>query len=67
VNSILSVQLFVLVRSLEADGNLSLENKTYTLGHDANKRTHTFTDNYRRTVFSTTVRLNNMGVNQWRM
>lgn len=67
VNSILSVQIFILVRSLEADGNLILENQTYTLGHDANKRTHTFTDNYRRTVFSTTVRLNNMGVNQWRM
>jgi type IV pilus assembly protein PilW len=67
VNSILSVQIFVLVRSLEADGNLSLKNQTYTLGHDANKRTYTFTDNYRRTVFSTTVRLNNMGVNQWRM
>lgn len=67
VNSILSVQIFLLVRSLESDGNLSLKNQTYTLGHDANKRTHTFTDNFRRTVFSTTVRLNNMGVNQWRM
>ncbi|CCQ09606.1 Type IV fimbrial biogenesis protein PilW [Pseudoalteromonas luteoviolacea B = ATCC 29581] len=66
-NAILTVQLFILVRSLEEDADLSLTNQTYTLGHDTNKRVHTFSDKYRRTVFSTTVRLNNMGVNLWRM
>ncbi|WP_462163599.1 PilW family protein [Pseudoalteromonas xiamenensis] len=66
-DAILTVQLFILVRSLEPDADLSLKNQTYTLGHDPNKRVHTFTDKYRRTVFSTTIKLSNMGANLWRM
>ena len=39
----------------------------YVLGEDANKRTLTFSDNFRRTVFTTTIRLNNVGANLWRI
>ncbi|MFC3033903.1 PilW family protein [Pseudoalteromonas fenneropenaei] len=66
-DAILTVQLFILVRALEPDAGLSLTNQTYSLGHDPQKRTLTFKDSYRRTVFSTTIRLNNMGANQWRL
>ncbi|MFY8298948.1 PilW family protein [Pseudoalteromonas sp. SS15] len=66
-NGILTVQVFLLVRSLEADADLELESQTYTLGLDDDKRVHTFTDNYRRTVFTTTIRLNNVGSTAWRM
>ena len=66
-NGILTVQVFLLVRSLEADADLELKSQTYTLGLDDDKRVHTFTDNYRRTVFTTTIRLNNVGSTAWRM
>ncbi|NOU50636.1 pilus assembly protein PilW [Pseudoalteromonas sp. JBTF-M23] len=67
LNGILTVQIFVLVRALEPDPDLSLKNRTYTLGSDPDKRVHNVTDNFRRTVFSTTVRLNNMGTIAWRL
>ena len=66
-NGILTVQVFLLVRALEPDGDLELTNQTYTLGLDDDKREYTFTDNFRRTVFTTTIRLNNVGSTAWRM
>ncbi len=66
-DGILTVQVFLLVRSLEADADLELKSQTYTLGLDDDKRVHTFTDKYRRTVFTTTIRLNNVGSTAWRM
>ncbi|MCF2856335.1 PilW family protein [Pseudoalteromonas sp. SMS1] len=62
---VLTVQVIVLVRSLEPDPGITLKNQTYTLGSDSDKVVHTFTDNYRRTVFSTTVQLYNMGSSAW--
>ncbi|KZN37704.1 PilW family protein [Pseudoalteromonas luteoviolacea] len=62
---VLTVQVIVLVRSLEPDPGINLKNQTYTLGNDADKVVHTFSDNYRRTVFSTTVQLYNMGSSAW--
>ncbi|MCF6436320.1 PilW family protein [Pseudoalteromonas sp. MMG022] len=67
LNGILTVQLFILVRALEPDPDLKLANQTYILGSDPDKRVHTFNDNFRRTVFSTTIRLNNMGSILWRL
>ncbi|ALO41379.1 PilW family protein [Pseudoalteromonas phenolica] len=64
-NGILTIQVFILVRTLDFDSDLELKNQTYTLGLDTDKRVHTFTDNYRRTVFSTTIRLNNVGSTGW--
>jgi type IV pilus assembly protein PilW len=64
-DGILTVQVFLLVRSLEADADLELTSQTYTLGLDDDKRVHTFTDKFRRTVFTTTIRLNNVGSTAW--
>ncbi|MBQ4861760.1 PilW family protein [Pseudoalteromonas sp. MMG013] len=64
-DGILTVQIYLLVRALEPDPGLKLNSRTYTLGFDADRRTHTFSDNYRRTVFSTTIRLN--GTMAWRI
>ncbi|GAA58881.1 type IV pilus assembly protein PilW [Pseudoalteromonas sp. BSi20652] len=65
--SILTVQVFLLIRSLQADPGVKLKNQTYTLGEDDDKRELTFDDNFRRTVFTTTIRLNNVGSNLWRI
>ncbi|KZN54151.1 PilW family protein [Pseudoalteromonas luteoviolacea] len=62
---VLTVQVIVLVRSLEPDPGINLKNQKYTLGNDTDKVIHTFSDNYRRTVFSTTVQLYNMGSSAW--
>ncbi|WP_046006676.1 PilW family protein [Pseudoalteromonas rubra] len=62
---ILTVQIIALVRVLEPDAGLELKSQTYTLGNDPDKRTLTFNDNYRRTVFSTTIQLYNMGISTW--
>jgi type IV pilus assembly protein PilW len=62
---ILTVQIFLLVRTLQEDPGLTLTNQTYTLGEDADARVLTFDDNYRRAVFTTTIRLNNVGVISW--
>ena len=64
---ILTVQVFLLVRSLLPDSNLKLKNQTYTLGEDASKKELSFNDNFRRAVFTTTIRLNNVGANLWRI
>ena len=64
---ILTVQVFLLIRSLQEDPGVTIKNQTYTLGEDEDKRELTFTDNYRRTVFTTTIRLNNVGANLWRI
>ena len=64
---ILTVQLFLLIRALQPDPGIKIKNKTYILGEDSDKRELTFTDNYRRTVFTTTIRLNNVGANLWRI
>lgn len=65
--SILTVQVFLLIRALQPDPGLKIKNQTYVLGEDANSRTLTFSDNFRRTVFTTTIRLNNVGANLWRI
>ncbi|WP_125779073.1 PilW family protein [Pseudoalteromonas rubra] len=62
---ILTIQIIALVRVLEPDAGLELESQTYTLGNDPDRRTLTFNDNYRRTVFSTTIQLYNMGISTW--
>ncbi|WP_028835387.1 MULTISPECIES: PilW family protein [unclassified Pseudoalteromonas] len=64
---ILTVQVFLLIRALQPDPGITIKNQTYVLGEDANKRTLTFSDNFRRTVFTTTIRLNNVGANLWRI
>ncbi|KPW04424.1 PilW family protein [Pseudoalteromonas sp. P1-11] len=65
--SILTVQVFLLVRALQPDPGLKIKNQTYILGEDEDSRELTFTDTYRRTVFTTTIRLNNVGANLWRI
>ena len=65
--SILTVQVFLLVRALQEDADLNIKNQTYILGEDDKQRELTFNDNYRRTVFTTTIRLNNVGANLWRI
>ncbi|MGO2182203.1 MAG: PilW family protein [Pseudoalteromonas nigrifaciens] len=64
---ILTVQLFLLIRALQPDPGIKIKNQKYILGEDSDKRELTFTDNYRRTVFTTTIRLNNVGANLWRI
>ena len=64
---ILTVQVFLLIRALQPDPGISIKNQTYILGEDTNSRTLTFSDNFRRTVFTTTIRLNNAGSNLWRI
>jgi len=64
---ILTVQVFLLARSLMPDGDLQIKNQTYELGEGASGRTLTFNDKYRRAIFTTTIRLNNVGANLWRI
>lgn len=64
---VLTVQVFLLIRALQPDPGISIKNQTYILGEDANSRTLKFSDNFRRTVFTTTIRLNNAGSNLWRI
>jgi type IV pilus assembly protein PilW len=52
---------------LEPDPGVKIKNQTYILGEDENKRELKFTDSFRRTVFTTTIRLNNVGSNLWRI
>ena len=65
--AILTVQVFVLVRALQQDNDLKQTNQTYTLGEDANQRVLVFDDRFRRALFTTTIRLNNIGANLWRI
>ncbi|NIZ06265.1 PilW family protein [Pseudoalteromonas sp. HF66] len=64
---ILTVQVFLLARTLMPDANLKVTNQTYTLGEGTSGRVLKFNDNYRRALFTTTIRLNNVGANLWRM
>ncbi|MAF42829.1 MAG: pilus assembly protein PilW [Parcubacteria group bacterium] len=64
---ILTVQVFLLIRALQPDTGIKLKNQKYTLGEGAGKRELSFNDNYRRTVFTTTIRLNNVGGNLWKI
>ncbi|MDW7547830.1 PilW family protein [Pseudoalteromonas peptidolytica] len=64
---ILSLQLFVLVRVLQPDPDFGVQARTYTLGNDPNRRELTYTDAIRRTVFSTTISMYNMGGSSWEM
>ena len=64
---ILTVQVFILVRALQPDASLNQLNQTYTLGEDANQRVLEFNDQFRRALFTTTIRLNNIGASQWRI
>ncbi|CAM4323433.1 PilW family protein [Pseudoalteromonas ostreae] len=65
--AILTVQVFILVRALQPDANLKQLNQTYTLGEDVNQRVLRFEDSFRRALFTTTIRLNNVGGSQWRI
>ncbi|MBQ4833062.1 PilW family protein [Pseudoalteromonas sp. MMG010] len=64
---VLAVQLFLLVRTLKEDSHSTVKNQTYTLGNDSNSRELSFNDGYRRAVFTTTIRLNNVGANLWHL
>ncbi|MBB1415812.1 MULTISPECIES: PilW family protein [Pseudoalteromonas] len=64
---ILTVQVFILVRALHEDADLNQLNQTYTLGEDADQRVLRFNDRFRRALFTTTIRLNNVGANLWRI
>ncbi|MBE0378286.1 PilW family protein [Pseudoalteromonas prydzensis] len=64
---ILTVQVFILVRALQEDTDLNQLNQTYTLGEDAEQRILKFDDRFRRALFTTTIRLNNVGANLWRI
>ncbi len=63
---ILTVQLFVLVRSVEPDQNSTKVNNTYVLGGGASApRTLNFGDNYRRMLFVSTVKVKNAEGESW--
>jgi len=64
---ILTLQLFLLVRTLQPDPGIKINNQKYILGEGSGKRELTFNDNYRRTVFTTTIRLSNVGGNLWKI
>lgn len=70
---ILTVQVFLLIRALQKDPGLKIKNQTYTLGEGEHQRVlpspdyDDFDKGYRRTVFTTTIRLNNVGANLWRI
>jgi len=67
--SILTVQVFLLVRSFKEDMNKNAIEKTYILGgtDTATQRKLTFNDKYRRTLFVSTIKIANAGDDQWRM
>ena len=64
---ILTVQLFLLIRALQPDPGIKIKKQEYTLGDGPEKRVLKFDDNYRRTVFTTTIRLSNVGGNLWKI
>ncbi len=65
--TILTVQVFLLVRSLEPDLDKKVVSRTYTLGGDSSetKRNLTFSDQYRRTMMVSTVKINSSGKDIW--
>lgn len=61
-----SVQIFLLVRTLEEDRNNPPTNQTFILGGEGDhKRVLTFNDGFRRKLLTSTVRLVNVGSDQW--
>ncbi len=68
MGAILTVQVFVLVRSLREDLDMPLETRTYKMGGGASYKSEiTVTDKYRRALFVSTVKLANGGTDEWNM
>jgi type IV pilus assembly protein PilW len=64
--SIISVQIFLLIRSLEQDFSSPAINRTFTLGGSGtSSKQLTFNDQYKRTLFVSTVRITNGGMERW--
>ena len=68
-SKILTVQIYLLVRSLEPANNRTKHAVTFILGGDnaATQRRLTFNDNYRRTLMVSTIKLTNSGMQQWQL
>ncbi|MCF6457111.1 PilW family protein [Pseudoalteromonas sp. MMG024] len=66
-SSILTVQIFLLVRTFEPNPSNSPGEQTFVLGGDtpATLRTLTFNDDFRRKLLTSTVRLMNSGSDKW--
>lgn len=61
-----SVQVFLLVRTLEEDRSNPPTSQTFILGGEGDQeRRLTFSDGYRRKLLTSTVRLVNVGGDQW--
>ncbi|MFY8349976.1 PilW family protein [Pseudoalteromonas sp. SSM20] len=61
-----SVQIFLLVRTLEEDRHNPVSSQTFILGGEGDlKREFTFSDGFRRKLLTSTVRLVNVGSDQW--
>ena len=60
---ILTVQVFLLVRSLEQDFSKPAVTKTFVLGGP--DRSLTFTDQFKRTLFVSTIKITNGGSDEW--
>lgn len=61
-----SVQIFLLVRTLEEDTDSKFSSQTFILGGEGeHKRELTFNDGFRRKLLTSTVRLVNVGSDQW--
>jgi type IV pilus assembly protein PilW len=60
---ILTVQVFLLIRSLEQDFSTPAVNKTFVLG--GADRSLTFTDQFKRTLFVSTIKITNGGSDEW--
>jgi type IV pilus assembly protein PilW len=64
--SVISVQIFLLVRTLEPDTTNPPKSQTFILGGEGeHQRELTFTDGYRRKLMTSTVRLANIGTDKW--
>jgi len=64
--SIISVQIFLLIRSLEQDFSSPAMRKTFILGGSgASIKSRTFNDQFKRTLFVSTVKINNGGTERW--
>jgi type IV pilus assembly protein PilW len=64
--TVTSVQIFLLVRTLEPSSANPPGSQTFILGgEDEHKRTLTFNDGYRRKLLTSTVRLANVGNDKW--
>lgn len=66
---ILTVQIFLLVRSIEQNKNQPVTAQSFTLGgtDPATQRILSFNDNYRRRLFVSTVNITNSEDDSWRL